>query len=226
MFEEEDYLQLSGIQHFAFCRRQWALIHIESQWEENVLTVSGDLMHARVHTQSHSEKRGNVIIARSMPIYSKSLGVRGNCDVVEFYHDDNGISIFGREGLWLPCPIEYKRGKPKTHDADKLQLCAQAMCLEEMLSCPEIRTAFLYYGEPKRRETLQLDSSLRETVRVMFTEMHSYYDRRYTPRVKKTKACTSCSLKNSCLPKLPPEGKVATYIKLAIEEESRSCENS
>jgi len=224
--DDDNYLLISGIQHFAFCRRQWALIHIESQWAENMLTVSGDLMHNRAHNQSLAEKRGNVIITRDMPIFSRILRVRGKCDVVELRRDDNGVSIFGQEGLWLPCPVEYKRGKPKSHDADRLQLCAQAICLEEMLLCPKIETAYLYYGETKRRENVQLDIELRESVQAMFTEMHDYYDNRYTPRVKRTKACTSCSLRDACLPKLPQDGKVSTYIKNAITEDELSCENS
>jgi len=226
MSENDDYLLISGIQHFAFCRRQWALIHIESQWSENMFTVSGDLMHTRAHNQTLTEKRGAVIVTRDMPIFSHTMRVSGKCDVVEFRRDDGGVSIFGREGLWLPCPVEYKRGKPKTHDADRLQLCAQAICLEEMLLCPEIQDAYLYYGETKRRESVQLDANLRESVRTMFSEMHDYYVRRYTPRVKKLKACTSCSLKDVCLPKLPQEGKVSAYIKKAIAEDELLCENS
>jgi len=226
MFEEDEYLQLSGIQHFTFCRRQWALIYIEDQWAENMLTVSGDLMHTRAHDQSLKEKRGDTIITRDMPVFSRSLRVRGKCDVVEFHHDDRGVSIFGREGLWLPVPVEYKRGNPKLHDADRLQLCAQAVCLEEMLLCPEIQTAYLYYGETKRRETVQIDTMLRSTVRTMFNEMHNIFDRRYTPRVKKTKACANCSLKDVCLPKLPHEGKVTVYIHKALTEDEQPCVSS
>ena len=224
--DDDDYLLISGIQHFAFCRRQWALIHIETLWSENHYTVSGDLMHTRAHNQTFTEKRGDIIITRDMPVFSRTMRVSGKCDVVEFRKDKEGVSLFGREGLWLPCPVEYKRGKPKSHDADKLQLCAQAMCLEEMLLCPEIRNAYLYYGETKRRETVPLDIELRETVRKMFIEMRDYYDRRYTPRVKRTKTCTSCSLKDICLPKLPREGSVSIYISNAITEDEQLCENS
>jgi len=226
IFDEDEHLMLSGIQHFAFCRRQWALIHIESQWAENLYTVSGDLMHARAHNKSFTEKRGDVIIARGMPVFSRTLGISGKCDVVEFQRDDDGVALFGRDGLWVPCPVEYKRGKTKSHDADRLQLCTQAICLEEMLLCPEIKTAYLYYGETKRRESVPLDAELRENVRAMFAEMHDYYRRRHTPRVKRTKGCTSCSLKDSCLPKLPQEGHVATYIRKAIMEDELPCENS
>jgi len=226
MYDDDEYLLISGIQHFAFCRRQWALIHIEALWTENLYTVSGDLMHTRAHNKSLTEKRGDVIVSRDMPVFSRTMQVRGKCDVVEFRRNDEGVSISGREGLWLPCPVEYKRGKPKSHDADRLQLCAQAICLEEMLLCPEIQSAYLYYGETKRRETVPLDSDLRETVRSMFAEMRDYYDRRYTPRVKRMKSCVSCSLKDSCLPKLPQEGKVSVYINKALEEDELLCENS
>ena len=226
MYDFDDYLQLSGIQHFSFCRRQWALIHIESQWSENMLTVSGDLMHTRVHNKTLTEKRGNHIVTRDMPIFSRTMCVNGKCDVVEFRHDDNGVSLHGRDGLWLPCPVEYKRGKPKSHDADRLQLCAQAICLEEMLLCSEIKTAYLYYGETKRRESVALEADLREAVRAMFAEMHDYYNRRYTPRIKRMKACSSCSLKDICLPKLPHEWRVSAYIKKSLAEDEKLCESS
>ena len=226
MYDEDDYLLISGIQHFAFCRRQWALIHIECQWTENTYTVAGELMHTRAHDQTSTEKRGDMIVSHDMQVFSRSMQVRGKCDIVEFHRDDKGVSLFGREGLWLPCPVEYKRGKPKSHDADRLQLCTQAICLEEMLMCPEIKLAYLYYGETKRREAVPLDAEMRNTVRTMFAEMRGYYDRRYTPRVKRTKSCASCSLKDLCLPKLPPEGKVSVYINKALEEDEQLCGNS
>jgi len=225
VFEDNEYLLISGIQHFVFCRRQWALIYIESQWEDNALTVSGELMHDRAHNPYLTEKRGDLIVSRDMPVFSRNMRVQGKCDVVEFRRDDGGVSLFGRAGLWLPCPVEYKRGRPKVHDADRLQLCAQAMCLEEMLVCPHIPMAYLYYGETKRRETVTLDADLRETVRAMFAEMRDYYERRHTPRVKPAKECSSCSLHNACLPKLPREGHVAAYIKNALAEDDVSCVN-
>ena len=219
MFDNDDYLLISGIQHFAFCRRQWALIHIESQWKDNESTISGKLMHARAHNPLLSEKRGDLIIARDMPIFSHTMGVRGACDVVEFRRDDGGVPLFGRKGLWLTCPVEYKRGRPKAHDADRLQLCAQAMCLEEMLVCPPIETAYLYYGETKRREPVPLEADLRQSVRTMFSEMRNLYGRCHTPRVKPTKGCTSCSMKDICLPKMPQDKRVAAYIQNALTED-------
>lgn len=128
-YGEEDFLQLSGIQHFAFCRRQWALIHIEGQWAENLRTVEGDLLHKRAHDETQRERRNNTLILRDLPVFSSALGVSGKCDVVEFHLDSAGVPLRGEEGLWQPYPVEYKRGKPKEHQADELQLCCQAMCL-------------------------------------------------------------------------------------------------
>ena len=132
---EKEPLMISALQHFAFCRRQWALIHIEQIWKDNVRTVEGNLMHRRAHDEKQIEKRDNLIIMRGLRVHSERLGVNGICDVVEFRRSSEGISLPGYDELWLPYPVEYKRGKPKTHDADELQLCAQAMCLEEMLLC-------------------------------------------------------------------------------------------
>ena len=219
---DDDALLISGIQHFAFCRRQWALIHIEQQWTDNVHTVSGHLLHNRAHDKTLTEKRGNLIITRDMPVFSRTWGIRGACDVVEFRRDDHGVRLYGREGLWLPCPVEYKKGGSKSREADKLQLCAQAMCLEEMLACPPIETAFIYHGETKRREAVELDAELRNTVCGMLAEMRDYYERRHTPRVKPRKVCASCSLKDLCVPKLPQEGCVAVYIQNALSEDGRA----
>jgi len=211
---------LSGIQHFAFCRRQWALIHIEGAWEDNHLTTDGTLKHKRAHNPFLSEKRKDIITTGDMPVHSRVMGISGKCDIVEFVRDDAGVNLHGRRGNWLPRPVEYKRGSPKISDIDRLQLCAQAMCLEEMLLCPTINTAYLFYGEIRRREEVPLGEPLREKVRAMFAEMHSYFQRRYTPRVKPNKACQSCSLKDVCLPKLPQPGSVAAYINNALQEDT------
>jgi CRISPR-associated exonuclease Cas4 len=220
MISEEDYLQLSGIQHFVFCRRQWALIHIEQQWAENLRTVEGKLLHERAHDPFFTEKRGDKVITREMPVFSRAMGISGQCDIVEFHRDDeSGVAIAGRSGKWIPCPVEYKRGKPKVSDADRLQLCAQAMCLEEMLVCEEIGTAFLYYGETRRREPVELTAGLRESVVAAFNEMRDYSKRGYTPSAKRTKACNACSLKDKCLPTLPAENRsVAEYLERCLGE--------
>ena len=194
-------LALSGIQHFAFCRRQWALIHIEQLWEENVRTVEGKIMHERAHNDQFVESRGNVLILHGLRIEDEALGLTGVCDVVEFHRDPGGIKLFDRNGLWLPYPVEYKRGQAKESDCDKLQLCAQAMCLEGMFLC-KIQEGSLYYGETRRRQKVLFTSEMREQVQRMAAEMHEYYVRQYTPSVKPTKSCSACSLKDLCLPKL------------------------
>jgi len=217
-YNEEDFLLISGIQHFSFCRRQWALIYIESCWDENYYTTDGGLMHKRAHDKLLSEKRKDIITTGDMPVFSRKLGVNGKCDIVEFTKDNNGIELRGRSGRWLPCPVEYKRGSPKIIDADRLQLCAQAICLEEMLLCPKIENAYIFYGEPRRRENVPLCDELRTNVAEMFGEMHSYYERRYTPRVKQKKSCSLCSLKDKCLPELPSPGSVKNYIEENLRE--------
>ena len=207
---------LSGIQHFAFCRRQWALIHLEQAWKENVLTLEGKFMHEKAHA-STTEKRGDMIVSRGMPVFSRELGISGICDVVELWWDDSGVPIHGRKGTYRVVPAEYKRGRPKEHDADKLQLCAQAMCLEEMLLCniPEGR---LFYGETKRRCDIPLTYTLRQTVQDMLREMHEYQRRGYTPKVKAKKACNACSLIDMCIPKLMKSKSVFEYIHIKTGE--------
>lgn len=217
-YKEEDYLMLSGIQHYAFCRRQWALIHIEKQWEENVRTVEGHLVHERAHDKFFSETRGNTIISRGMPIYSASLGTSGDCDVVEFHKCRDGITLRGKEGRYTVTPIEYKKGKEKEDDVDVLQLAAQAMCLEEMLCC-DIPVGYLYYHETRRRTEVAINDELRKNVRDMFAEMHQMMERRYTPKVKRAKRCNACSLKNICLPQLCQESSVRAYINRSVSEE-------
>ena len=217
--DEDDYLQLAGIQHFCFCRRQWALIHIEQQWEENVRTVEGNILHERAHDTSLSEKRGDVITVRGMAISSPTLGVSGQCDVVEFHACADGVHLSGRKGTWLPVPVEYKRGRPKEHDADRLQLCCQAMCLEEMLCCPPIECGYLFYGEIAHREEVLLDKAMRENVRNMLSEMHALYKRQYAPLVKPTKSCNACALKEVCLPKLYKNHSVDAYVASRLKED-------
>lgn len=211
-YEEEDFLLLSGIQHFAFCKRQWALIHIEQQWQENLRTVEGEILHENAHDNTLAEKRGDLIISRGMRVFSYSLGITGTCDIVEFHKDPEGVNIFGRDGTYKPVPVEYKRGKPKENDSDVLQLCAQVMCLEEMLLC-KIPEAFLFYGEIKHRLKIILDEGLRERVKTMTKEMHDLYEKRYTPKVKPSKSCKACSLTEICIPRLCKNPSVTRYIK-------------
>lgn len=209
-YNEEDFLQLSGIQHFCFCRRQWALIHIEQLWKENIKTVEGNIVHERCHDDGFIEKRGELLITRGLRIFSRELGVTGQCDVVEFRKNIAGCSLQGYEGRWQPYPIEYKRGKSKLIDADRLQLCGQALCLEQMLKV-EIPKGALYYNETHRREEVEFTTELREKFITMLREMHGYYQNGYTPKVKPKTGCNSCSLKELCLPVLCKKNDVAGY---------------
>lgn len=217
-YSEEDYLFISGIQHFKFCRRQWALIHVEQQWEENVHTVIGELMHKKAHDPYLTEKRKDTIIVRALPVVSKEMGITGECDVVEFRRCEDGVRLHGHRGLYSIYPVEYKKGKPKTDEKDQLQLAAQAMCLEEMFST-KIKEGALFYGETKRREIIHITDELRIEVRDMVQEMHHYFSRHYTPKVKTSKSCSSCSLKEICLPKLSKTVSVGTYMKRMLQEE-------
>ena len=215
-YAEEDYLMISGIQHFRFCRRQWALIHVEQQWEENVHTIIGEVMHKRAHDPYLREKRKDTIVVRALPVASKTMGVSGECDIVEFHRCDDGIRLFGHRGLYSVYPIEYKKGKPKNADEDQLQLTAQAMCLEEMFTTT-ISEGAIYYGEIKRREVVEFTEELRNNVVEIFQEMHQYYTTKYTPKVKKSKACSPCSLKEICLPSLEKSISVGEYMAQILE---------
>lgn len=201
-YKEEDFLMLSGIQHFSFCRRQWALIHIENMWSENLLTAEGRIEHERVHDTGNTDSRGGILTIRGLDIKSAELGISGSCDAVEFIPDKNGVTLFGREGKWKLRPVEYKHGKSKANDCDRLQTAAQAMCLEEMFCC-DIPEGAIFYFETRRREYFDITSELREKVKSVFGEMHRYYASGYTPKAKpNNKNCGKCSLADMCLPKL------------------------
>lgn len=216
-YTADELLPLSGLQHFLFCRRQWALIHVERQWQENALTAEGRILHKRVDDPFFTESRKGVIIARAVPVASYQLGLSGVCDVVEFTEAAAGVKLPGREGLFQPAPVEYKRGKPKLESSDEAQLCAQAMCLEGMLAAT-IPTGYLYYGQTRRRVTVPLTPALRELVRQAAQEMHGYFKRGYTPHVKPFKGCRSCSLADVCLPNLQEKAMPASkYIRRQIE---------
>ncbi len=214
---EDDYLMLSGLQHFLFCRRQWALIHVEQQWAENGRTVDGNLLHKKAHDEAQIEKRGDLLITRGLMVQSHALGITGICDVVEFHRNEDGISLRQYEGLWRPYPVEYKNGEPKGHQADEAQLCAQAMCLEETLAC-HISKGSLFYGKIRRRVEVAFTEELRRLVRSSLKEMHQYWDRGYTPTVKKQRGCHACSLYNLCVPSLSKTGTVKAYLENSLGE--------
>lgn len=217
MYEEDDYLMISGLQHFAYCRRQWALIHIEQQWAENERTIDGQLFHKKAHDAGSTEKRGDLIITRGLHIKSAILGVSGTCDIVEFHRSEQGITLFSFEGRWQPYPVEYKKGEPKENNADAIQLCAQALCLEEMLLC-DIPEGSLFYGQNRRRTRVEFTEELREQVKSMAAEMHDLWKKGYTPKVKPNKGCNACSLKEICVPRLSKSKLVSSYIEASLTE--------
>lgn len=213
MYSEEECLPLSGIQHMAFCPRQFALIHIECQWLENALTFDGRIMHDRADDPFSCEARGTALITRSVPLLSKNLGLYGTADVVEFRKcDAGGVPLEGREGLWKPYPVEYKRGRPKPDDRDAVQVCAQAMCLEEMLGVA-VDEGALFYGKTRRRQIVKLDTALRARVLFLSEEMHRLYNGGITPPPRRTVACESCSVAELCLPGIASFKSTETYLE-------------
>lgn len=190
MYDEDNLLALSGLQHIAYCERQWALIHIESQWADSYDTVRGDLFHERVHTEGYAAARG-VRAVRAMRVTSRRLGIVGVADIVEFSNEDS-TTRFVR-------PVEYKVGKPKVEDWDRLQVCAQALCLEEMFDCV-IEEGALFYGETRRRERFVLDEVLRSRVEELTGRMHELFAAGFTPHATKSLKCRRCSLVDICLP--------------------------
>jgi CRISPR-associated exonuclease Cas4 len=212
-YQEDELLAISGLQHIAFCERQWALIHIEQQWNENVRTAEGRVIHERVHDPDYKAHKPGVFVVRSMPLRSFTLGLYGEADVVEFIpqSDDKGIRLPKKEGLYLPRPVEYKRGKSKKGDYDRLQLCAQALCLEEMLGC-NIQEAYLFYAETRRREVVKLGQELREHVCNLSEHMHRLYREGITPLPDmKLSVCKNCSMENVCLPRIRAKRSVKAY---------------
>jgi len=195
----DDYLLLSGIQHFAFCRRQWALIHIEQLWKENVLTFGGRQMHRNADDPFFTESRGDVLISRSVPLVSHALKIYGIADVVEYHRSDTGVVIPGRDRCWTVVPVEYKAGKKKPDDRDEVQLCTQAICLEEMYQT-RIEFGYLYYGKTRRRAEVLLDNDLRNRVVELVAEMYALYDVGTTPPAVLLPHCKNCSLVELCMP--------------------------
>lgn len=195
-YEEDEFLPLSALQHFSFCPRQCALIHIEQQWAENRLTAEGRLMHGLVDSGG-SEARGDIRLERGLLLVSRKLGLVGKADMVEFHRkrDKTGKVI------WHPFPVEYKRGRPKKENWDRIQLCAQAMCLEEMLNI-EISKGALFYGRTRRRKDVLFDASLRNESIQLTEKLHRFVENGITPPAVYTKRCESCSLRDICIPEM------------------------
>ncbi|GAK53088.1 RecB family exonuclease N [Candidatus Moduliflexus flocculans] len=216
MYREEDYIQLSALQHYLFCPRQCALAYMEMTWEENRLTTLGNLLHERVH-EAGREKRGDVITARGVALSSARLGLSGQADVVEFHRGATGCALPRESGRWQPFPVEYKRGKPKKDSCDAVQLCAQAICLEEMLGCA-IPGGALFYGESRRRFDVAFDAALRRDTEACAVAVHVLLASGVTPPPVAGKQCGSCSLNERCLPETLSKRLSGYYQRLMSNE--------
>lgn len=201
MYSEDDYIQLSAIQHYVFCPRQCGLIHVYGLWAENMFTARGNIMHERADSEEN-EWRNEKHIVRSLTIISKKLGLSGKADVVEFM-DINGLKN--------PYPVEYKSGKPKKNISDSAQLCAQAMCLEEMMNV-KIEKAAFYYGKPRKRHEIGLTENLRNATEEIIEKIHDMVKTRKVPEAKYEKKCNTCSLKDLCMPSIGRK-KIPYYLK-------------
>jgi CRISPR-associated exonuclease Cas4 len=203
-----DLIPLSALQHYLFCPRQCALIHVERLWAENVLTAEGRILHESSDKPGQG-RRGERRIVHGMPLRSAALGVAGVADVVELFREGGG---------WRPYPIEYKRGRPKAHRADEVQLCAQALCLEEMLSV-DVPEGALFYGKVRRRHAVAFDDGLRDLTRKVAAATREMLGAgRTPPPVYEKKRCDACSLKGLCQPKrLERPGPVAAWLRARIE---------
>ncbi|MEA2325850.1 MAG: CRISPR-associated exonuclease Cas4 [Thermoanaerobaculia bacterium] len=200
MFSEDDLLPISALQHVVYCDRQAALIHVERMWSENSHTVEGRHAHAQAH-EAGGESRGSVRIVRALPLRSLAAGLTGVADVVEFHRQESGAELPGRSGRWRIFPVEYKKGKPKRHRADEVQLCAQAICLEEMFST-EIAEGALYYGKTRRRKIVTLDEPLRIATLGAAARFREIVEQRLTPAAKWGPKCRQCSLLDDCRPRV------------------------
>ncbi|MFH0953237.1 MAG: CRISPR-associated protein Cas4 [Verrucomicrobiota bacterium] len=199
MYTEDQLLPVSALQHLLFCERQCALIHVEGAWAENRLTVEGRGLHARVH-EADDETRGDVRTVRGLRLRSLRLGLVGQADVVEFHRQPDG----SQEAF----PVEYKRGRPKVDICDEVQLCAQALCLEEMLGV-EIPDGAIFYGQPRRRHDVVLTAALRAQTESAARRLHELLDAGLTPRAAYEDKCDNCSLLELCMPKVAGRCKSA-----------------
>lgn len=200
---EDNLIQLSALQHYLFCPRQCYLIHAEQTWEDNIFTAEGKIMHENVDEQKERSRGDSVKIEYGLLIRSLKLGLSGKTDVVEFHKQENGV--------WLPYPVEYKRGKPKKKRCDEVQLCAQAICLEEMLEIT-VPEGALFYGKTKHRHSVYFDKALRDLVENTSVRIHELIENRNPPpAIYEKEKCTACSLVNLCLPKISSKN-VSEYL--------------
>lgn len=202
MYTDEEMIMLSSLQHYVFCKRQCALIHLDGIWTENRLTAEGRALHDRVDSGAH-ESRGDICVAATLRLVSHKLGAAGVADMVEFHRvredDPSGAKLAGKSGKWIPFPVEYKHGKPNGRQADEVQLCAQAMCLEEMLGVA-VPCGALFYGKTRRRLDVNFDDALRTLTENAARGVHELFSSGQVPRSEYGKWCESCSLLDDCHP--------------------------
>ncbi|MGI6656223.1 MAG: CRISPR-associated protein Cas4 [Desulfobulbus sp.] len=206
LYDEDELVMISALQHYLYCRRRCALVHLEQEWRENLFTAEGRLMHERVHKPG-AESRRKVRVEYSLPVRSLRLGLSGQADIVEFHRQE--------DGFWLPLPVEYKRGRPKKDETDRVQLCAQALCLEEMLNCT-VPEGALYYGQKQRRYPVLFDQALRHATQAAAETLHALLSSHATPAPEFGPKCESCSLLPRCLPTAAAGKNVAAYIRRMI----------
>ncbi|MBI2908633.1 MAG: CRISPR-associated protein Cas4 [Chloroflexi bacterium] len=220
MYDEDELLPISGLQHLLFCERRAALVHVEGLWDDNVFTVEGTILHDRAHDLG-TEVRSDLRIARGLRLRSLALGLSGMADVVEFHllargEGAVGVSLEGVAGLWRPVPVEYKRGKLRREEGYVIQLCAQALCLEEMLST-SVRRGAVFYGKTRRRLEIDFDGKLREATKDAAAGLHRLIESGVTPAARRGPKCERCSLLEKCLPALQSKRRsVSRYLATAI----------
>jgi len=200
MFSEDELLPISGLQHLAFCPRQCALIHVDGLWRENRPTVEGRLLHDKVHDGRDGMESDN-FVTRGMRLVSRRLGLYGVADVVEFIPSDVGIVLDGRPGKWKPFPVEYKRGKPKKGNEDRVQLCAQAICLEECLEL-SVHEGAIFYGRTRRRRRVTFSKALRKETEAIARVFRELVNKKILPQAEKRPGCKRCSLREFCMPEI------------------------
>lgn len=206
MFTEDQFIQLSALQHYVFCPRQCALIHVDDVWNDNVFTVRGNILHEKVDTDTY-ETRGTLKTVRALKIHSFRLGLAGKCDVVEFRKGEGGIEIF---------PVEFKAGQPKQNISDEVQLCAQALCLEEMMNTEITRGAF-FYGRIRRRVQVEIGEQLRKQTEEIIAAVHDIVERKVVPQAAYMQKCKTCSLESICQPKAMNERKLKAYMSMLYQ---------
>ena len=238
MYQENELLPISALQHFLFCERQCALIHLEGIWDENLFTAEGRLLHQRVD-ESGTFSRHDIRVCHGLRLRSLALGLSGQADVVEFHRisdtEEDGYSnssnfiatvLTNTTGLWKPYPIEYKRGKEKPDHSDEVQLCAQALCIEEMMGC-EIEDGALFYGKTRRRKKVLFNQSLRDLTIDSSKKLHHLFQSGKTPAPVHSSKCENCSLFDLCMPRqFEKKQSVKNYMEKELRDSSNDLESS